>query len=201
MSNMNLCTCNLPHLQSVHAQRFPNTMVKIDMCLNRQNIPVTSEELGEGHKPSRRKGKSLKVNHQQSPDGGPERLGRKMRRLWAALLKQFQGNETMTGQVGAREVALQIVREMYFLLFDLTPTPLPFGSRTRLSQNPVFCSRTSCKMHLKEAAAHFLVSRHNFQGKRQCILLCQRNIPGCLKNEVLFVIPHSSLFLTQIYRF
>ena len=67
-----------------------------------------------------------------------------MRRLWAALLKQFQGNETMTGQVGAREVALQIVREMYFLLFDLTPLPFHLGVEQDFH-------KTLCSVHVLAA--------------------------------------------------
>lgn len=50
-------------------------------------------------------------------------------------------------------------------------------------------------MLLKEAAAHFLFSGHNFQEKRQWMLLYLRNIhSGAEKNEILFVIPSSYLF-------
>lgn len=70
MSNMNPRTCNLPNLQTACAQRFPNTVVKIVLHLDWQNIRVTAEDMGEGHQPSRGKGKILKANALQSPDGG-----------------------------------------------------------------------------------------------------------------------------------
>jgi hypothetical protein len=38
MSNMNLGTCNLPNLQTVCAQRFPNTVVKIVVHLDWQHL-------------------------------------------------------------------------------------------------------------------------------------------------------------------
>lgn len=73
MSNKNLCTCNLPNRQRVCAQRFPNTVVKISLHLDPQSMPVTSEDLGEEHKPSRGKGKILKTKPLQSPDVGHEK--------------------------------------------------------------------------------------------------------------------------------
>lgn len=57
VSNMNPSTCNLPNRQTVCAQRFPNTVVKIVLHLDWQNIRVTSENMGEGHGPRRGTGK------------------------------------------------------------------------------------------------------------------------------------------------
>lgn len=143
---MSLCTCNLPNLQTVCAQRFTNTVAKIVLHLDLQNIWVTSEDMGEGHKPSRNKGTILKANPLQSPDGGSEKLCREMGPDWywgglwfrvplgAALLKQLQRNESLTSKGETREAALWIFQEIYFLLFALIYNSLLLGSKTWLPQ-------------------------------------------------------------------
>lgn len=134
MSNMSLCTCNLPNLQTVCAQRFPNTVAKIVLHLDWQNLWVTSEDIGEGHKPSRNKGNILKTNPLQSPGDGSEVLQRNVSRLalGRSLVSRPARSESMTSKGEIREAALWIFREIHFLLFALIYNSVLLGSRTWL---------------------------------------------------------------------
>lgn len=188
---MNPCTCNLPNLQAVCAQRCPNTVVKIALHLRLTEHSSHFGERGGGARTTGRNRKGFHSKSAQSPEdakrfGWGKEQGLRSGGLWVRGL--LWGCRCTTAKKRVWDKSGKNRRGCYSDPFkDTEPLiPLPFGSRTQLSLKLAFspCTHWKCCRRRLLPISCFLV--HHFQKKRQSMLLYLRNTPSLVLTKMKF---------------
>lgn len=181
---------------------IPEHCGKNSLHLDWQNIRVTSEDMGEGHRPSRGEGNVLKANATsrlwQWEVGRRNGAGSGLQGLLRSCLFQ-NSSEEMCLRWAEEEPERLLFRFFKYIFYSLLSPPFPFhlGIEQDFHKNLCSVHVLDTKCYWKRLLLIYFLGTVSRERDHKCSSTWETLI-WCLKNEVLFIILHSPYFHSDL---